>query len=286
MKMKAAILWEPKTDWSVEEVDLDPPKAGEVLVQLVGSGLCHSDEHLLTGDLAMPEEAQKEMGIQQFPVIGGHEGAGKVVEVGPGVTSLKPGDHVVFGFIPSCGKCPRCSTGHQNLCDLGAYLLAGRQVTDFTARHHAKGQDLGIMCCIGTFGEYTVASQASCIKIEDDIPLDKAALVGCGVTTGLGLGRVRRRRAARRDRRRRRLRRRRHERRAGRVDVRRPPRHRRRPARVQARAGAALRRHPLGGVDRGGHRARRRPDVGGDGRQGDHHDGRRPGRVHPAGARR
>ena len=78
MKMKAAILWEPKTDWSVEEVELDPPKAGEVLVQLVGSGLCHSDEHLLTGDLALPEEAQKEMGIQQFPVIGGHEGAGTV----------------------------------------------------------------------------------------------------------------------------------------------------------------------------------------------------------------
>jgi S-(hydroxymethyl)glutathione dehydrogenase/alcohol dehydrogenase len=92
----------------------------------------------------------------------------------------------VFGFIPSCGKCPKCSTGHQNLCDLGAYLLAGRQVTDFTSRHHAKGQDLGLMCCIGTFGEYTVASEASCIKIDNDIPLDKAALVGCGVTTGWG----------------------------------------------------------------------------------------------------
>jgi S-(hydroxymethyl)glutathione dehydrogenase/alcohol dehydrogenase len=186
MKMKAAVLWEPHTDWSVEEVDLDPPKAGEVLVQLVGSGLCHSDEHLVTGDLALPAEAQEEMGMQQFPVIGGHEGAGTVVEVGEGVSDLKPGDHVVFGFIPSCGKCPKCSTGHQNLCDLGAYLLGGRQVTDFTARHHARGQDLGIMCCIGTFGEYTVASQASCIKIEDDIPLDKAALVGCGVTTGWG----------------------------------------------------------------------------------------------------
>ena len=187
MKMKAAVLWEPKTDWSVEEVELDPPKAGEVLVKLVGSGLCHSDEHLLTGDLALPEEAQKEMGIQQFPVIGGHEGAGAVRRGRRRASpACKPGDHVVFGFIPSCGKCPSCSTGHQNLCDLGAYLFAGRQVTDFTARHHAKGQDLGLMCCIGTFGEYTVASQASCIKIEDDIPLDKAALVGCGVTTGWG----------------------------------------------------------------------------------------------------
>ncbi len=186
MKMKAAVLWEPRTDWSVEEVELDPPKAGEVLVKLIGSGLCHSDEHLLTGDMEIPEETAKEMGLQQFPVIGGHEGAGEVVEIGPGVTSLAPGDHVVFGFIPSCGRCPSCSTGHQNLCDLGAFLLAGRQVTDFTARHHARGQDLGIMCCIGTFGEYTVASEASCIKIENDIPLDKAALVGCGVTTGWG----------------------------------------------------------------------------------------------------
>jgi S-(hydroxymethyl)glutathione dehydrogenase/alcohol dehydrogenase len=186
MKMKAAVLWGPNTDWSVEEVDLDPPKEGEVLVELVGSGLCHSDEHLVTGDLALPDDVAKSMGIQQFPQVGGHEGAGTVLEVGAAVHDVKPGDHVVFGFIPSCGKCPKCSTGHQNLCDLGAHLLGGRQVTDFTARHHARGQDLGIACCIGTFGEYTVASQASCIKIEDDIPLDKAALVGCGVTTGWG----------------------------------------------------------------------------------------------------
>jgi NDMA-dependent alcohol dehydrogenase len=186
MKMNAAILWEPKTDWSVEEVDLDPPKRGEVLVKLVGSGLCHSDEHLLTGDLILPDEAQKELGIQQLPVIGGHEGAGEVVEVGPEVSGLAVGDHVVFGFIPSCGRCPSCATGHQNLCDLGQYLFAGRQVSDMTSRHHARGQDLGLMCCIGTFGEYTVANEASCIKIENDIPLDKAALVGCGVTTGWG----------------------------------------------------------------------------------------------------
>jgi NDMA-dependent alcohol dehydrogenase len=126
------------------------------------------------------------MGMKQFPVIGGHEGAGEVLEVGPGVTNLKVGDHIVFGFIPSCGRCPSCSTGHQNLCDLGAFLLGGRQVTDFTSRHHAKGQDLGLMCCIGTFGEYTVASEASCIKIDNDIPLNTAALVGCGVTTGWG----------------------------------------------------------------------------------------------------
>src|SRR3954453_2006940 len=187
MKMKAAILWEPKTDWSVEEVELDPPKAGEVLVKLIGSGLCHSDEHLVTGDLAMEPATATELGIRQFPIVGGHEGAGEGMEVGGGVTTVKPGDHVVLGFIPSCGRCPSCARGRQNLCDLGAFLLAGRQVTDFTARHHTKGgEDLGIMCCIGTFSPYTVVGEASCIKIEDDIPLDKAALVGCGVTTGWG----------------------------------------------------------------------------------------------------
>ena len=110
MKMKAAVLWEPNTDWSVEEVELDPPKAGEVLVQLVGSGLCHSDEHLVTGDLRLPEEAAAELGIQQYPLIGGHEGAGTVVEVGEGITDLAPGDHVVFGFIPSCALAGRSRT--------------------------------------------------------------------------------------------------------------------------------------------------------------------------------
>ena len=187
MQTRAAILDGPGQDWSVETIDLDPPKAGEVLLELVGSGLCHSDEHLLTGDMVMEAQTAAELGIEQFPIIGGHEGAGKVLEVGPGVTTLEPGDHVVLGFIPSCGRCPSCSTGNQNLCDLGAFLLAGRQVTDLTARHHRHdGSDLGIMCCIGTFGEHSVVAEASCIKIDNDIPLDKAALVGCGVTTGWG----------------------------------------------------------------------------------------------------
>ncbi|MEM9034325.1 MAG: NDMA-dependent alcohol dehydrogenase [Actinomycetota bacterium] len=187
MRTRAAILREVNTPWSVEEIELDRPKAGEVMLKLVGSGLCHSDDHLLTGDMVMPPEVQAELGIQQFPVIGGHEGAGEVVEVGPGVDNLEVGDHVVLGFIPSCGRCPSCAKGQQNLCDLGAFLLAGRQVTDLTARHHdLQGNDLGIMCCIGTFGEYTTVAEASCIKIDKDIPLDKAALVGCGVTTGWG----------------------------------------------------------------------------------------------------
>lgn len=187
MQTRAAILWDQGQDWSVEEIELDPPKTGEVLVKLVGSGLCHSDEHLRTGDMVLDQETADMMGLQQFPIIGGHEGAGEVLEVGDGVSTVAPGDHVVLGFIPACGRCPSCAKGMSNLCDLGAFLLAGRQVTDFTARHHsADGTDLGVMCCLGTFGEYTVVSEASCIKIENDIPLDKAALVGCGVTTGWG----------------------------------------------------------------------------------------------------
>ena len=187
MQTQAAVLWKQGEDWSVEDIELDEPKAGEVKVKLAASGLCHSDEHLVTGDMVLDPEIAALVGLEQFPVIGGHEGAGEVVEVGPGVTTVKPGDHVVLGFIPSCGRCPNCARGMQHLCELGAFLLAGRQVTDFTARHHAtNGSDLGTMCCCGTFSPYTVVGEATCVKIDDWIPLDKAALVGCGVTTGWG----------------------------------------------------------------------------------------------------
>jgi len=187
MQTRAAILWEPHTDWSVEDITLDPPKKGEVLVKLAASGLCHSDEHMVTGDMALPPDIAELMGVSQFPVIGGHEGAGTVLEVGEGVTDLAVGDHVVFSFIPSCGKCPSCRNGQSQVCDLGAFLLSGRQFTDQTARHHSKdGRDLGTMVALGTFAPYTVVSVESCVKIDPEIPLEKAALVGCGVTTGWG----------------------------------------------------------------------------------------------------
>ena len=175
MKTKAAVLWETNTPWSVEEIELDDPREGEVLVKIAASGLCHSDEHLMTGDLPF-----------QLPIIGGHEGAGVVEAVGEGVSWLAPGDHVVFGFIPACGRCPSCSSGHQNLCDLGAAQAGGRQISDGTARHHARGEDLGLMCLVGTFAHHTVVHEASCIKIDKDIPLDRACLLGCGVVTGWG----------------------------------------------------------------------------------------------------
>ncbi len=175
MQTKAAILWEVNRPWSVEDIELDPPGPGEVQVKLAASGMCHSDEHLVTGDLPF-----------ELPIIGGHEGAGVVEAVGDNVSWLAPGDHVVFGFIPSCGRCPSCSTGHQNLCDMGALLGAGRQIADGGSRHHSGDKDLNLMCILGTFAHHTVVNEASCIKIDDDVPLDRACLLGCGVVTGWG----------------------------------------------------------------------------------------------------
>ena len=186
MKTKAAVLYGPHTEYQVENIELDSPKQGEVLVKFAASGMCHSDEHLVTGDMVLDKEISDMMGWQQFPIIAGHEGAGEVVEVGPGVTELAVGDHIVTSFIPSCGHCPSCASGHQNLCDLGATLLSGHQF-DGTSRHHTEGgDDLDTMCCLGSFAEHSVMNQASVIKIQPDIPLDKAALVACGVTTGWG----------------------------------------------------------------------------------------------------
>lgn len=179
MKTRAAVLHGLNTPWSVEEIELDPPKSGEVLVKLAASGLCHSDEHVVTGDLAGATPSP--------PMIGGHEGAGVVIEVGEGVTALQEGDHVVFGFIPACGRCDMCVTGHSNLCQAGATFAEGTQITDGTSRHHTlDGQDLGLMCLLGTFAEHTVVNEASCVKIDSDWPMDKACLLGCGVVTGWG----------------------------------------------------------------------------------------------------
>ena len=174
MKTQAAVLWEVGKEWSVEEVELADPLPGEVRVKLASSGLCHSDEHLLTGDLPAA-----------LPMVAGHEGAGIVEAVGAGVTSLAEGDHVVLSFIPSCGRCAACSTGHQNLCELGSFLLAGTEIAG-GQRINARGHGVGTMCCLGTFSPYVVAHENSAIKIRDDVPLDKASLVGCGVTTGYG----------------------------------------------------------------------------------------------------
>ncbi len=169
---RAAILYEVGGPWKVEDIVLDDPKNGEVQVALTSSGLCHSDEHLLTGD--MPSA---------IPIIGGHEGAGVITHIGPDVQHLAVGDHVVFSFMPSCGRCHWCSIGKTNLCDSGATIVTG----DGTYNVHSKdGVGLAKMCGLGTFASHVNAKVESCIKIDDDIPLKQAALVGCGVTTGWG----------------------------------------------------------------------------------------------------
>jgi alcohol dehydrogenase (nicotinoprotein) len=175
MKTRAAVMRGIGNDWEVTELELDPPKVGEVLVRFVASGLCHSDEHVRTGDLP-----------PRYPVVGGHEGAGVVEAVGTGVTRLKPGDHIICSFLPVCGHCRWCSTGKSNLCDVGANLLEG-SLTDGTFRFHdASGEDVGAMCMLGTFSQYAVVSEFSCVKVDDDLPLEKVALIGCGVPTGWG----------------------------------------------------------------------------------------------------
>ncbi|MGI9008817.1 MAG: NDMA-dependent alcohol dehydrogenase [Streptosporangiaceae bacterium] len=174
MKTKAAVLYGVGEKWQVEEVELDPPNPKEVMVKLTASGLCHSDEHLVTGDIPMP-----------LPVVGGHEGAGVVVEAGPGVEHVTEGDSVVLAFLPACGHCSYCARGMQNLCDLGMFLINGPQL-DGTYRFHSRGQGVGQMCLLGTFSEYTVVPAQSVVKVDNGTALDKAALVGCGVTTGFG----------------------------------------------------------------------------------------------------
>lgn len=175
MRTRAAIIREPGKPWEVTELELDEPRAGEVRIFFAVSGMCHSDEHLRTGD-----------SVGRLPLVGGHEGAGVVESVGEGVTRVAPGDHVVCSFIPACGVCRYCSTGRQNLCDQGAQMATG-MLADGTFRFHDDaGEDLGGFCMLGTFSEHAVVSEASCVRIDPAIPFEVAALAGCGVPTGWG----------------------------------------------------------------------------------------------------
>ena len=179
MKMRAAVLYEPRTPFRVEEVELDPPQVDEVLVKLVATGVCHSDVHYYTGDSPLHASGN--------PIILGHEGAGIVQEVGEGVTHLQPGDHVVLTFLPSCGKCKWCHIGQPTLCDYGAQLRTGMML-DGTHRHHraSDGKPIDNFLFVSSFGEYTVAPVASLVKVPDYLPLERLCLLGCGFTTGFG----------------------------------------------------------------------------------------------------
>ena len=187
MRTRAAVVHDVGEDWQIEEIEVDQPKAGELIVEWKVAGLCHSDEHVLTGDLVPPQEMWEMMGIESlFPMIGGHEGAGVVAEVGPGVTSVAVGDHVSASFVPSCGRCRYCSTGRQNLCDDGAGAFIKGMITDGTHRHHLGDVDLALLAKLGTFANHTCVAESQVIKVDDDLPMKAVALVSCGVATGWG----------------------------------------------------------------------------------------------------
>jgi NDMA-dependent alcohol dehydrogenase len=196
MKCQAAVLRGVGKDWEIQEITLDPPREGEVLVKMAVAGVCHSDDHFATGDCILPPELVAVIEAtgapvpEYFPLLGGHEGAGVVEEVGLGVRSVKPGDHVAMSFIAACGSCRWCVSGMTYLCDAGAMILAKEMVTDGTRRRHLGDEDLMAMTQLGTFAEYAVLAEESVIKIDESIPFDAASLVSCGVTTGWGSGTV------------------------------------------------------------------------------------------------
>ena len=175
MRSRAALLMEQPGKWEVVDVEVDNPGPYEVLVKMVASGLCHSDDHVAKADGK----------VAHFPYCGGHEGAGVVEAVGAGVRSVEPGDHIVTSFIPGCGRCRFCARGMQNLCDNGALLMQGSQL-DGTFRMHYEGKDVARSSLIGAFSEWSVMPEWSCITIPSHVPLRTAALLGCGVPTGWG----------------------------------------------------------------------------------------------------
>nr|MDT0664751.1 alcohol dehydrogenase catalytic domain-containing protein [Micromonospora sp. DSM 115978] len=173
---RAAVLYGPGQDYKIETVEIGAPRAGEVLIEVRACGLCHSDEHARIGDMVLPH----------FPVICGHEGAGEVVEVGDGVTSVRPGDHVAMSFIPSCGRCKPCQSGRAFLCNLGAKLFDLGMISDGRVAHHVGDQAVARYSQLGAFSELQLVSEASVVKVDADIPWPVAALVSCGVATGFG----------------------------------------------------------------------------------------------------
>lgn len=171
--MKAAVLYEPGKPLVIEDIKLAPPKAGEVRVKVAANGCCHSDLHVMTGDMRMP-----------LPIVLGHEGAGIVQEVGPGVSSVKEGDHVVLSFSPVCGHCFSCTQGAPHLCETRPKSMG--TLLDGTTRLQKNGTEIFHFAFTASFAEETVVPESCAIKIRDDMPLDRACFVGCGTMTGVG----------------------------------------------------------------------------------------------------
>src|SRR6201747_2940221 len=176
MKTKAAVAWKSGAPLSIETVDLEGPRAGEVLIEVKATGICHTDKYTLSG--ADPE------GL--FPAILGHEGAGIVVDVGPGVTSLKKGDHVIPLYTPECRECDYCTSRKTNLCQKIRATQGRGLMPDGTSRFSFKGDPILHYMGCSTFANYTVLPEIALAKIREDAPFDKVCYIGCGVTTGIG----------------------------------------------------------------------------------------------------
>ena len=183
MKIKAAVLNEmgapapyaQSKPLRIEEVELDPPGPGEILVKIAAAGLCHSDLSVIEGNRPRP-----------MPMALGHEAAGVVEELGAGVDDLKKGDHVVMVFVPSCGHCLPCSEGRPALCEPGAAANGAGTLLSGGKRLHRNGQDINHHLGVSGFADYAVISRRSCVKVDAELPLDEAALFGCAVLTGVG----------------------------------------------------------------------------------------------------
>ncbi|PLR96371.1 Zn-dependent alcohol dehydrogenase [Bacillus sp. T33-2] len=173
--MRAAVLKDYGQEVTVENVELDSPKKGEVLVKIKAAGICHSDLHVVSADLPLP-----------VPMVLGHEGAGVIEEVGEGVTRVRKGDHVVLNWVPECGECYYCNIGRKDMCDTAQYTAQTGALPDGTTRFHSKDGQIFQFSMTGTFSEYTVVPEAGVIPIRKDVPFPQAALVGCGVLTGFG----------------------------------------------------------------------------------------------------
>ena len=175
MKMQAAVLIETHTPFRIETVDLAPPQAGEILIKMAASGVCHSDWHVVEGLSYFP-----------LPIICGHEGAGVVESVGEGVTQVRPGDHVALNFRAYCGNCFYCQHGKPNLCETYTPVLRSGLQKDGTSRLSWNGEPVYIMTGLGCFAEYVVIPENAAVPVRRDVPLEVAALVGCAVSTGVG----------------------------------------------------------------------------------------------------
>jgi NDMA-dependent alcohol dehydrogenase len=171
--MKAAVLYETNTPLVIEEVEIDPPKAHEVRVDIAAAGVCRSDLHFMKGEAVI-----------SMPAVLGHEGSAIVVEVGEGVDSVVPGDHVILCFSPYCGHCTSCLTGHPNRCD--THQRATGKMFDGTNRIHLGGTDLTQMAKLACFAEQAIVPDTGLAKIDPTVPFGVAALIGCSVTTGVG----------------------------------------------------------------------------------------------------